>query len=218
MFALSPESVACGYGHSLGSLRNSRCSHCTIPVSRPFWSLNMATKDHRHEPNHAVQSEGYERRDANIPALLKLALGLAILIAVTLVAVNWTFKIFDQLLPLGPPAAPFEQTRQLPPSPRLQAAPHVELKDYCVAQQKNVDSYAWVDQQQGTVRIPIDRAMDLILQQGLPARPASAGSSDATPASDLPGVAIGAQNTQAASYLSGPCGYLAAPDVVAPKD
>ena len=178
----------------------------------------MATENHRHEPSHPVQSEGYERRDANIPALLKFALGLAVLIAVTLVAMNWTFKIFDTLLPLGPPAAPFEQARQLPPSPRLQAVPHMELKDYCEAQQKNVDSYAWVDQQQGTVRIPIDRAMDMILQQGLPARTASSGGSNGTPGNDLPGVAIGAQNTQAATYTEGPCGYLAPPDVVAPKD
>ena len=178
----------------------------------------MATENHRHEPSHAVQSEGYEHRDANIPALLKFALGLALLIAVTLVAMKWTFNIFDKLMPLGEPAAPFEQSRQLPPSPMIQAAPHMELKDYCAAQQNNVEVYAWVDQQQGTVRIPVDLAMNLILEKGLPSRTASAGSSSGAPANDLPGVAIGAQNTQAASYLSGPCGYLAAPDVVAPKD
>ena len=128
----------------------------------------MATENHRHEPPHAVQSEGYERRDANIPALLKFALGLALLIAVTLVAMKWTFSIFDKLMPLGAPAAPFEQSRQLPPSPMIQAAPHMELKDYCAAQQKNVEGYAWVDQQQGTVRIPVDLAMNLILEKGLP--------------------------------------------------
>jgi hypothetical protein len=189
----------------------------------------MATKHHGHEPSpQAVQSEGYERRDANIPALLKFAFGLGLLLAVTLVAMKWTFSIFDKLMPLGAPAAPFEQARQLPPSPMIQATPHMELKDYCAAQQKNVEGYSWVDQQQGIVRIPVDRAMDMILQQGLPARPASQGSangasasatySNGAPASDLPGVSVGAQNTQAASYLSGPCGYLAQPDVSAPKD
>lgn len=159
------------------------------------------------------QNDGYEKRDANIPALLKMALGLAILIAVTLVAMKWTFDIFDKLMPLGPPAAPFAESRQLPPSPLLQPAPHMELKDYCTAQVNKVDTYAWVDQQQGIVRIPIDRAIDLILQKGLPVR-ASTGTS----ASDLPGVAVGAQNTQAASYLQGPCGHLADPGVTAPTD
>ncbi len=169
----------------------------------------METKRPGPEP----ENEGYERRDVDIPALLKLALGLALLIAVTLVVIKWTFAEFDKLEPLGPPASPFSDVRQLPPAPRLQPAPHMELKDYCVAQKNNVDSYAWVDQKQGTVRIPVDRAMDLILQKGLPAR-----ASNGAPATDLPGIAVGAQNTQSASYLEGPCGYLADPGVVPPKD
>lgn len=159
------------------------------------------------------QNDGYEKRDANIPALLKLALGLAILIAVTLVAMKWTFSIIDRLTPLGPPSAPFKEAPEFPPSPRLQAAPHMELQDYCTAQVNRVDSYAWIDQQQGIVRIPIDRAIDLILQKGLPVR-ASTGA----PASDLPGVTVGAQNTQAASYLEGPCGHLADSGEIPPKD
>lgn len=163
-------------------------------------------------PGPEPDNEGYERRDVDIPALLKLALGLAVLIAVTLVLVKISFGIFDKLEPLGPPASPFSDVRQLPPAPRLQPAPHMELKDYCAAQQNNVNSYAWVDQKQGTVRIPIDRAIDLIMQQGLPAR-ASSGA----PA-DLPGITVGAQNTQAASYEDGPCGYLADPAVTPPKD
>jgi hypothetical protein len=164
-------------------------------------------------PGPEAQNEGYERRDVNIPALLKLAGGLALLIAVTLVVISWSFGVFNKLMPLGPPASPFSDVRQLPPAPRLQPAPHMELKDYCTAQQNNVNTYAWVDQQQGTVRIPIDRAMDLILQQGLPTR-----ASNGAPATDLPGIAVGAQNTQSASYLEGPCGYLADPAVNPPKD
>jgi hypothetical protein len=169
-------------------------------------------------PEHGGPGDGYERRDANIPALLKLGLGLAVLIAVTMVSMTWAFSIFDKYEPLGPPAASFVNSRQLPTGPLLQAAPHVELKDYCAAQQNNVGTYAWVDKQQGTVRIPVDRAMDLILQQGLPARAVNSASSDGTPAAELPGVAIGTQNAQAASYLQGPCGYLADPAVNAPKD
>ncbi len=32
-------------------------------------------------------------------------------------------------------------------------------------------SYGWVDQPAGVVRIPIDRAMELLAQRGLPTRP-----------------------------------------------
>jgi hypothetical protein len=37
-------------------------------------------------------------------------------------------------------------------------------------------SYGWVDEKAGTVHIPIDRAMDLIVQRGLPVRPQAATS------------------------------------------
>jgi hypothetical protein len=36
--------------------------------------------------------------------------------------------------------------------------------------------YGWVDQKAGVAHVPIQRAMDLVLQQGLPARPAPASA------------------------------------------
>lgn len=170
------------------------------------------------QPEQVGRGDGYEHRDASIPSLLKLGLGLAILIAVTLVAMKWTFRIIDRYEPLGPAAVPFASSSQPTPGPLLQAAPHMDLKEYCVAQQSNVSTYAWVDKQQGTVRIPVDRAMDLILQQGLPVRASGGAPSGAAPAMDMPGSTVGGQNTQAASYLQGPCGYLADQDVAVPKD
>ena len=38
-------------------------------------------------------------------------------------------------------------------------------------EEQTLNSYGWVDQQAGVVRIPIDRAMDLLAQRGLPTRP-----------------------------------------------
>lgn len=39
---------------------------------------------------------------------------------------------------------------------------------------KVLHSYGWVDEKKGIARIPIDRAIDIIAQQGLPVRAASA--------------------------------------------
>jgi hypothetical protein len=39
-----------------------------------------------------------------------------------------------------------------------------------------LESYDWVDQNNGVVRIPIDRAMDLVAQRGLPVLPEGAGA------------------------------------------
>ncbi len=46
-------------------------------------------------------------------------------------------------------------------------------------EEKTLYSYGWVDET-GTVRIPIERAMDLIVQRGLPVRPQGAGSQAAS--------------------------------------
>jgi hypothetical protein len=165
--------------------------------------MSMETKHPHPDDAEREPGSGYERRDVNIRALLKLGFWMAVLIFTTLVAMRWTFGYFERTAPLGPPASPFVTTRELPPSPRLQATPRVELKDYCEAQQREVTTYGWIDRRLGVVRIPIDRAMDLALERGLPARTSAqpaAGGSIATP--EPASVSGGAD-------LEGQCGYLA---------
>jgi hypothetical protein len=60
--------------------------------------------------------------------------------------------------------------RALPPLPRLQSAPIGDLRDMRAAEDQILTGYGWVDQPHGVVRIPIDRAMDLLAQRGLPVR------------------------------------------------
>lgn len=62
---------------------------------------------------------------------------------------------------------------RLPPEPRLQAAPEAELAAMRAEEQAILTSFGWVDEKAGVARIPIDAAMDLLLQRGLPARAAA---------------------------------------------
>ena len=57
------------------------------------------------------------------------------------------------------------------PQPRLESNERFEINDFRVQEEKILNSYGWVDQQAGVVRIPIDRAMQLLVQRGLPTRP-----------------------------------------------
>jgi hypothetical protein len=66
-----------------------------------------------------------------------------------------------------------------PPAPRLEAESGQTLDPYRAAQQQQLSSYSWVDRQAGVARMPIARAMDLVAERGLPARP-----TPATPAQD----------------------------------
>jgi len=110
----------------------------------------------------------YEKRDANIRSLVMFAAGLLMVLVATLFAMAKLFKYFTASQSLGPPASPFSTTRPLPPQPRLQVEPHEDLQRYREAEEELLHSYGWVDQKAGVVRIPIERAMDLIVQRGLP--------------------------------------------------
>ncbi len=79
----------------------------------------------------------------------------------------------SQDLARSPLAAP---QGQAPPGPNLLAMlpnAHGEpaaLKDFRAKEEEALHSFGWVDQNAGTVRIPIDRAKELLLQRGLPTR------------------------------------------------
>ena len=62
------------------------------------------------------------------------------------------------------------------PSPRLEKDERDQLNGIGCAEDKTLYSYGWVDEKAGTVRIPIERAMDLLAQRGLPVRPQGAAN------------------------------------------
>jgi hypothetical protein len=151
-------------------------------------------------------SEDYEHRDADTGSLLKFGLGLVIILIVVLFSMKWMFSYFAKSQPLGPPASPFENVRVLPPQPRLQVKPGADLRSYCGDQMQKLGTYGWVDSANGVVRIPIDRAIDVTIERGLPARPASAAQSSARPLSI---------SREAASSPNGPCAYWTPEDAKA---
>ena len=56
------------------------------------------------------------------------------------------------------------------PQPRLEGDERREINAFRQQEEQTLNSYGWVDQQAGVVRIPIDRAMQLMAQRGLPVR------------------------------------------------
>lgn len=54
--------------------------------------------------------------------------------------------------------------------PRLQLKPPEDLHNFRTGEETALNTYGWIDRTAGVVRIPIDRAMDLVLERGLPTR------------------------------------------------
>jgi hypothetical protein len=57
------------------------------------------------------------------------------------------------------------------PEPRLEDDERTELNNFRYAEEEKLNSYGWVDQNAGTVHIPIERAMELVAQRGLSTTP-----------------------------------------------
>jgi len=128
--------------------------------------------DESSGPGHQPR-RGHETSDANIRDLIIFGVGLCCLVIAGLLISKSVFHYFVGHQGLGPPASPFENVRMLPPEPRLQVSAPQDLEQYKVAQGETLNSYGWVDQNAGIVRIPIDRAMDILVQKGLPVRGAT---------------------------------------------
>lgn len=112
-----------------------------------------------------AENRRHEESDVNAAAIGKFAIALILVTISSLLLLFGLFRYFQSRE--GPPS---ESVRALPPEPRLQAAPVLDLKAIRAAEDQVLNTYAWVDPQKGVARIPIARAIDLLAQRGLPSR------------------------------------------------
>jgi hypothetical protein len=117
---------------------------------------------------------GYETRDANTRGVLGFMALLFVVINLVLFA-SWRLFDYFAVADRSPaPAFPFASERQVPPPPDLQVNGRKDFQKIYAQQQQKLESYAWEDRKAGIVRIPIERAMDLLLEKGLPVVPSGA--------------------------------------------
>ena len=119
---------------------------------------------------------GHEEADVNVWAVGKFAFALLLAILLSMFLLFGLFRYFHSQE--GSVAVRVDP--KVFPEPRLQSAPIVDLKEVRAAEDSVLNSYGWVDAQKGIVRIPIDRAIDLLAQRNLPARPVAPAASDVT--------------------------------------
>jgi len=147
-------------------------------------------QSHGHNDHDQVESSAIKPK----PILLFLII-LAVATAFVFVIVRgmeWGLAKLDEAQQ-GQPATqvslPAEQSRKLPPAPLLQGAPGKgstatsdsptdlpleEMEKYRKQVSEKVAGYGWVDKQAGVAHIPIERAKEMIANQGLPSLPAGA--------------------------------------------
>jgi hypothetical protein len=116
---------------------------------------------------------GHEESDVNIAGVFGFALSLVVA-GVFISFVVWVLFGFFQSRAArrGAPEYPLAVERQnrLPPEPRLQTDPRQDLLNLRRQEDEILNSYGWVDKNAGIVRIPIEQAMKITLERGLPTR------------------------------------------------
>ncbi len=141
-----------------------------------------------HHPHGSTDNPAvvHEESDINVRAIIWFVIVLTGITLAVDVAMWGLFKGLDYYevkndpgaSPLANPPAP--PTGGPMPSPGLQLTPWTDLKAFKAAQAAQLHSYGWVDEHGGIARVPIYKAKELLLKQGLPVRPELADPSEGT--------------------------------------
>jgi hypothetical protein len=110
-----------------------------------------------------------EARGRNFGIIGAFAVGLILLTVASIFVSNGLVRYFEMRRngDQTPPSGSKIDANQLPPEPRLQDRAVQELQQMQAVEDETLNSYGWVDQRKGIMRIPIDRAMDLLAQRAL---------------------------------------------------
>src|SRR6266550_1822462 len=156
-----------------------------------YWNRHMSDELNLHQEHEEV---AYEREDLSPRGIFAFLVGLGLVLVLVYCVVKGMDGYLDAYEkqhqpPLNPLVTQTEtDSRKVSnadiarfPQPRLETNERLEINDFRLQEEKNLNSYDWIDQKAGIARIPIDRAMQLLAQRGLPTRP----QPGAVPASPL---------------------------------
>jgi hypothetical protein len=115
---------------------------------------------------------GHEHTDADVWIIVKFGLWLGIAAIVIHIGLGFVFGLLveqreetDHVFPLA-----VGQEQRLPAAPRLQQFPVNEVYTFRQQEEDVLKNYRWIDRNAGRVQIPIDEAMRLTVERGLPVR------------------------------------------------
>jgi hypothetical protein len=126
------------------------------------------------------ESVAYERKDVNAWAILWVGVVMVVAAVVIHTVVWWLFDAFDrgEAQKGRPPATLVQTQRPAPPEPRLQTNAPADLDELRATKERELESYGWIDQPKGIVHIPVEQAMTLLVERGLPKTQAPANQND----------------------------------------
>jgi len=130
----------------------------------------MAESDLHREPRTDLQAS-YELSDLRPGYIAFFGIGLSVVLVISVVIASLIVHYKTvQHARQDTPIPRLAREREATPGPRLQVDANKDLRQMRAGEEAALNSYAWVDKDAGIVRIPIQRAMEILAKQGLPAR------------------------------------------------
>jgi hypothetical protein len=157
-----------------------------------------------HHPPHVPMTAiaAHETSDVAIRPLAIFLAWLTGLIIVALIVCAWLFSVFEHNAERhDPEPPPLAEKEPHTPGPLLQVSPREDLHTLRNREDELLSTAAWVDKDRQIARIPIDRAMQVVAQQGLPKWPpvpeseAKPGTADRAPIQPAASSAEGSRKT-----------------------
>lgn len=127
---------------------------------------------------------GYEHTDASVWIIAKFLLWLAVSAVVVHIGLGLIYALMiEQAMQVGEQPYPLaaQQEERLPPPPRLQQDPSQDLRVFRGDENTLLTRYGWMNKNAGIVHIPVDEAMRLTVERGLPSRAQDAAQPQPTP-------------------------------------
>ena len=121
----------------------------------------------------AEESARYERRDFHPRVISWAALIMVILCVLSAIFILLFEKGLDRFFGYGGKATWTSTPESQVPEPRLQVNSAQDLKEMRAQEEVILQGYGWVDREHGVTRIPIEKAMQLLVQRGVPTRPST---------------------------------------------
>ncbi|MDP1569964.1 MAG: hypothetical protein Q8L86_08170 [Vicinamibacterales bacterium] len=137
-------------------------------------------KDIEHGYGTTPEGAGHEHSDIDPSYGYTFGIWLAVAMVISAGIVYGTFLLFEGKMVARDAAEqrfPLAAGRpQEPPAPRLQTQPFKDVYLLRQSERQTLQTYGWVDQENGIVRVPIQDAMRLTIERGLPARAEAPGA------------------------------------------
>jgi hypothetical protein len=115
-----------------------------------------------------IEQEPYEQRDLSVGRAVQFLILIFFTIIGSLII---SYFVFLWVLPNQrtdlPSVRPEALQRQLPPEPRVQGFPMRDWEKFIAEETRKTTTYEILDETTGKVRIPVERAKELILKRGL---------------------------------------------------